>query len=112
MGFFRTKDPKTGEPRAGAGVYIIVCALMIGGAVFWNLRKNADVGKFSERSEVTNTIQNPSDITPVADAAKQHSPIAPLSEAQPQTDGAGLRGSLLATGDKTIASTVSDPTQT
>ena len=73
MGFFRTKDPKTGEPRLGAGVYLIICAAMIGGVILWNVRQNANDPSFlGGRAPVTTAPKNPTNIAPVAEAAKQH----------------------------------------
>lgn len=73
MGFFRTKDPKTGEPRLGAGVYLIICAAMIAGVVLWNVRQNADAPKIpGAQTNVSRLPVNPSNVKPVAEAAEDH----------------------------------------
>lgn len=73
MGFFRTKDPKTGEPRLGAGVYLILCAAMIGGVVLWNARQHANDPVFGSSSGPVNRAPvNPTNIEPVAQAAEEH----------------------------------------
>ena len=82
MGFFKTKDPKTGEPRLGAGVYIIICSLMIGGAWLWNARQHADDPKIPGAStgNVTVSKPNPSSVAPVAEAVEKHQTSAVQDE--------------------------------
>ncbi len=88
MGFFKTKDPKTGEPRLGAGVYLIICALMIGGVVLWNVRKNAnDPGFIKSSSQTTSSPRNPSNLQAVATAAETHQEevLPSQTDVKPQT---------------------------
>lgn len=72
MGFFRTKDPKTGEPRLGAGVYLILCAAMIGGVILWHARQNAHDPVLGRPSTQSSQPVNPTNVAPVAQAAEEH----------------------------------------
>lgn len=91
MGFFKTKDPKTGEPRLGAGVYIILCAAMVGGVILWNVRQHANdpvLGRGTGKP-VSNLPVNPSNIAPVAVAADRHQSSTAVDTAPVATDGTG-----------------------
>ena len=79
MGFFRTKDPKTGEPRLGAGVYLIVCAAMIIAAVGYFALKDSNAG-IPKAEEGPKGPTNKSAVASIAAAAQSHSTEVSLTE--------------------------------
>jgi len=81
MGFFQTKDPKTGEPRLGAGVYLIVCALMIGGVVLWHVRQHAHEPGMGNDTTAVVGPSNPTNVQTVAKAVAAHEETANVAEA-------------------------------
>lgn len=87
MGFFRTKDPKTGEPRLGAGVYLIICGLMIGGVILWNTTKDNNSGIPKEQNSQVNN-KNKSSFNLIASAAQNHDEKLPELEESALAQGA------------------------
>jgi|GEM_PF-2243190 hypothetical protein len=81
MGFFQTKDPKTGEPRLGAGVYLIICALMIGGVVLWNIRQHAHEPGFGNEGPAATGPSNPTSVQTIAKAAVAHEETTNVKQA-------------------------------
>lgn len=80
MGFFQTKDPKTGEPRLGAGVFIIICLAMIGGVVLWHARQNAQDPSFiKNQMNAEAGPKSPTNVAPVAAAAAEHKESADVN---------------------------------
>ena len=103
MGFFRSKDPKTGEPRLGAGVYIVVCVLMVAGAVLWHTRQNAK-DSFDKDTAPTAPV-NPSVIAPIAEAAEDH------KDATASDEPPGVATEVKSARDVDINKAQADPTK-